>query len=173
MSATRSIAVACVALVGLLATSSPTAAQTANRQYSQVLRLLGCLAQDDPLLGLGATQADPKSLRVRYMLGVEKISANGGATTRNQLRLIIYGKDDKTAVYYAVWPELQGAFVRRNSGLLSRRGRDWLLTEIDEGLIGTYKIEQRHVEELSRTPMRTIPRSAIHKPAGECWVNPH
>ena len=173
MSAIKSLAVACVAVLGLLTASSPAAGQTGNRQYGQVLRLLGCLAQDDPLLGLDATQDDPENVRVRYVSGVEKISANGGSVTRNQLRLIVYGKDDRTAVYYAVWPESEGTFVRRNSGLLSRRATDWVLTEVDEGLIGTYKIEQRHVTELSKTPMRTIPRDAMQKPSGECWVNHH
>ena len=173
MSAIRSIIVVCVAIAGLLAVPVPSAAQTERRQYGQVLRLLSCLAQNDPLLGLDAAQIDPKDIHVRYMLGVERISANGGTIARKQLRLIVYGKGYRTGIYYAVWPESQGAFVRRNSGLLSKRGTDWVLTEVDEGLIGTYKVEQRHVAELSRTPLRIIPRSEIHKPTGECWENPH
>jgi hypothetical protein len=142
-------------------------------QYSDVLQVIGCLQQSYPPVNLRPDYSGPTSFRVRYALGVEEISIHNGVVKKPEILVIVYGQDGKTAKLYELWPaeaETDGKFSFRNFGSLQRQRGRWALLKILQGGIGTYKSTQQQADELSKTPLRVIPHSAVTVPAETCWT---
>ena len=147
-------------------------AAPSNSRYATVLRTIACVGQEGSEVKLDPAFPDPGSLHVRYAYGHEQVREYGHDVIKQQLTVIIYGADRRSAVLYDVWPpnaETEYKLVFRDFASLEKRRNRWVVVDLYQGLVGTYKIVQREVDMVSKTPPRTISRSSISTADNRCW----
>jgi hypothetical protein len=93
--------------------------------------------------------------------------------SRQSLAVLVYGKNGRTAYLYKVWMKALDDPSRIqlwNALYLEKPQQQWEIIELWQGGMGVYAEEQKSLQAILKTPLRTILRSAVPVPAGSCWV---
>ncbi len=133
--------------------------------HADLLRVLECLTHKSAPIGLYRDYSGPKSFRVRYLYGTLDPSDR-----ENELHLVVYGKDGRSAILYEILIEPQILTLVNAGSVEKRRGR-WVVTETQGGVY-SYERAQRLIEAIAKTPLKVIPLSALPRIEGECWFRP-
>jgi len=152
----------------------PAAAQESSRLRADALRTLGCLTKPDAPVRLDAQYSATNALSVRYSYRTERLYiGNDKYESKQSLAVLVYGKNGRTAYLYKVWMEAfddPSRIQLWNALYLEKPKQQWEIIELWQGGMGVYAEEQKSLQAVLKTPLRTILRSAVPVPAGACWV---
>lgn len=132
----------------------------------QLLRAIDCLTRRDLPVGLDPKFSDPRSYRIRYSYRLHNPKVRIG----NQLHLMVYGKDGRSALLYEILIEAQAArenFVITTVASLEKRANRWVVTQTLGGGY-SYRDVQALADAIAKTPKRVIPRSAVTRSGAGC-----
>ena len=144
--------------------------RTENREraalHTELTQALNCLTRREVRLGLDPSFADEKAYRVSCFYGVRDPDAGRD----NELDLIVYGRDRRSALLYELLVAGNAAcphFSLINAASLKLNHGRWLVTETLGGAY-SYKRIQQLADSLSKRSVMRIPRAEAAASCAEC-----
>lgn len=165
------------AAAGLLlavASAARTEAQQTDRLRADALHGLSCLTQPAAPIRLDPQYSAADGFRVQYARNTMRFPiANGQSQTQENLAIVVYGSDGRTAYFYKLAmevPESPGRIGLWNAFYLEKQNQQWQIIEMWQGGESVYKEEQKSLPALLQMTVRTIPRSEVGPPTRPCWT---
>jgi hypothetical protein len=161
-------------LLLVCAFATPAEAQQTDRLRADALRALGCLMQPDAPIRLDPQYSAADGFRVQYARNTMRFPvADGQFQTQQNLAMVVYGRDGRTAYFYKVAMEVTerpGRIGLWNASYLEKLDQQWQIIELWQGAETVYREESASLPGLLQMTMRTIPRSEVRPSGGPCWA---
>jgi hypothetical protein len=149
-------------------------AQENVRLRSDAMRVLVCVTQPDAPVHLSAEYSGADRFRVQYRYFTEHLYLGDGKYENKQdLGLLVYRKDGRTAYLFNVWMKALDDPKRLqlwNALYLEKPKQQWEVIELWQGGMGVLTEEQKSLQAILKSPLRTVLRSTLPSATGPCWV---
>jgi hypothetical protein len=147
-------------------------------QRADLLGVLDCATRPDQLLAVRPESYAGAGYRARYLYpvppGTEANMLNMIGDT-DRLVLVLYHTDGQSAALFEVGingPQSQRTFSLRDGANLERQGSRWVVKDILNGGVSTWREITRHSERASATPLAVVPRAAVVRANASCEFPP-
>ena len=146
----------------------------AKLSRNDLLGLLDCATRSDQLLSVVPEFYGTDGLHVRYvypvMPGREANMLNMTGPS-NWVTLVLYHRDARSAALFEVGfdgPPSRRTFTLLDGANLGKDGEHWVVKNILNGGVSTWPEIVRHADQISATPLVTIPRDNVTRSKASC-----